>query len=177
MNRRLRGKETMTIDAELISLRDTAKDARLVNSGTCAIRSRSLIEKQSSRKAGEPAADYNAIVFFASLGYFRWNFVVLAVTHSMCALDHRLGIAGSGLVVALSGIAGPARTDFTGCLTTKRKWTSASHQHASRRHQCAIEEIAARNRLVPTQEPIEMGTPTHRDLPLSSFSRRRWECS
>src|SRR5256885_569634 len=98
----------------------------IVDNETCAIRSRSLIEKQSSRKAGEPATDYNAIVYFASLGYFRWNFVVLAVTHSMCALDHRLGIAGSGLVVALSGIAGPARTDFTGCLTTRRKWTSPS---------------------------------------------------
>src|SRR5204862_5785702 len=57
------------------------------------------------------------------------------------------------------------------------KWTSASHQHASRRHQCAIEEIAARNRLVQTKDLIEMRTPTHRNLPLTSFSRRRWECS
>ena len=174
MNRRLRGKETMTIDDELISLRDTAKDSRIVENETRAIRSRSLMEKQSSRQAGEPATDYNAIVYFASFGYFRWNFVVLAVTHSMCAVDHRLGVAGSGVVVALSGIASPARTDFTGCLITKRKWTSASHQHASRRRQCAIEEIAPRNRLVQTKDIIEMRTPTHRDLPFSSFSRRRW---
>src|SRR5437773_8975834 len=135
MNRRLRGKETMAIDDELISLRDTAKDSRIVENETRAIRSRSLMEKQSSRQAGEPATDYNAIVYFASFGYFRWNFVVLAVTHSMCAVAHRLGVAGSCLVVALSGIASPVRTDFTGCLTTKRKWTSASHQHASRHYQ------------------------------------------
>ena len=49
MNRRLRGKETMTIDDELISLRDTAKDSRIVENETRAIRSRSLMEKQSSR--------------------------------------------------------------------------------------------------------------------------------
>jgi len=97
------------------------------------------------------------------------------LTHSMCALDHRLGVAGSGLVVALSGIASPARTDFTGCLTTKRKWTAPATNMLADATMC-IEEIAARNRLVQTKDLIEMRTPTHRDLPFSSFSRRRWEC-
>src|SRR2546430_16550362 len=102
---------------------------------------------------------------------------LLADTQRQFAVYPRVGLVGRGIVVPPSGIASPARTDFTGCLITKRKWTSASHQHASRRRQCAIEEIAPRNRLVQTKDLIEMRTPTHRDLPFSSFSRRRWECS
>src|SRR6266849_3700767 len=88
----------------------------------------------------------------------------------MRALDDLVGVASRGFVVAFSGVASPGRIDFTGCLSTERKWTSPGHQHTSRGYQCSVQEITARNRLVQTKSLIEMRTATH-----SGFSRGRWE--
>ena len=48
MNRRLRGKEAMTIDDELVSLCDAAKDSGTVDDEAMAIRTRSSMEEQTS---------------------------------------------------------------------------------------------------------------------------------
>jgi len=118
--------------------------------------------------------DYNAIVYFASFGYFRWKLCRTCRHAQHVRFGSPARCCRQRPCKSPSPYSSPARTDFTGCLTTKRKWTSASHQHASRRHQCASRKSRRENRLVQTKDLIEMRTPTHRDLPFSSFSRRRW---
>ncbi|SRR5229473_4124260 len=113
MNGRLRGEETMTIDDELVSLRDAAKDSGIVDDEAIAIRTRSSMKEQASGESGEPTTDNNAIVYFPCFGYVSWSFVVLTITYSMRVLDDLIGVASRGFVVALSGVASPGRTDFT----------------------------------------------------------------
>src|SRR5947208_13622953 len=85
----------------------------------------------------------------------------------MRVMDHSFGIAGSGLVVALSGISRPARTDPTGSLGTERKRAGPGQEHTGGGKQDSIQEITTRNRLVQTEELIEISAWTHCEVPFS----------
>ena len=89
----------------------------------------------------------------------------------MRVLDHSFGIASSGLVVALSGISGPTRTDFTGSLGTERKRAEPGQKHIRGGKQHSIQEITTRNRLEETEELIVIRALTHREVlsPCPSF--------
>src|SRR2546423_4925634 len=122
--------ETMTVDDELISLRNAAEDLGVVEDEAIAMRTATLVEKQSGGKPGEPATDDNAIEDLAGFADFRGNLVELAVAHGMRVLHHALCVAGRRFVVALSGIAAPGRTGFRARLGAERKWASSVQQHA-----------------------------------------------
>src|SRR5207249_6397067 len=93
----------------------------------------------------------------------------------MRVLDHSFGIASSGLVVALSGISGPTRTDITGSLGTERKRAEPGQKHIRGGKQHSIQEITTRNRLEETEELIVIRALTHREVPftLSVFLPQR----
>ena len=61
----------------------------------------------------------------------------------------------------------PARTDFTGSLSTKRKRAGPGQEQIRGGEQYSIQEITTRNRLVQTEPLIEIGTLTHREVPFS----------
>jgi hypothetical protein len=93
----------------------------------------------------------------------------------MRVFDHSFGIASRDLVVALSGISSPTRTELTSSLGTDRKRAGPCQDQIRRGNKHSIQEIPARNRLVQTEDFIEMRALTHREVPfsLTGFLRRR----
>src|ERR1700730_19022858 len=79
----------------------------------------------------------------------------------MSALDNLFRIACRTLVVAFAAVAAPPCGQCSGRLRSVSEWARGPNRHGRRRDKHAIEEIAARDRLVQTKQLVRVRTIGH----------------
>ena len=164
MDGSLRREETLAIHNELVAFGYAAKDAGVVENEAIAVCGRLFVKEQARGESGKSAANNNTVIDFAGFRDVRGRLVVFAIAHGVRVLHHLLGISGRSLVVAFAGVTGPPGI-LVGRLRIERKRTSSGRQHARGSPQRAVQKIAPRNRLVQTENFIQMRTLTHSKPP------------